>query len=494
MPRLSPRIKVAIPVSIDKKPAASDLVITDLGMNGAFIKTKSAAHGNLELNKSILLNYRLRAQENMTHLVKVIREERGGYAIDFCIINQSSRNKLWDFISSRLSNRATCLFCGSVSNGPREICRKCGWKQDFDSQAYFNYYEHRHLMLRVNSIIPKLTCEQLCRTYEYLDQLTSDAPAAFSEDADGEFVGTCPSMLEVFSQIRKVATTDISVLLLGESGTGKELTAQAIHEKSARKNAPFVAINCGAIPENLLESELFGHEKGAFTGAHASTTGKLEYADGGTIFLDEIGEMPMALQVKLLRFLQDRKIEKVGSVTAKKVDVRLIAATNRDIVALIEEGKFRKDLYYRLNEFGINLPPLRERGDDKIVLARFFLNKFCREQCTTKTFTSEAVEAINAYDWPGNVREIINKIKRAMVIHNDSAITPAALDLEIPKTGKVAVAVRRSEALVQLEKDLIVATLDSCGQNVSAAAPLLGVTRQTLHRRLKQLGLRNMSG
>ena len=204
-----------------------------------------------------------------------------------------------------------------------------------------------------------------------------------------EFVGTSPAMLQVFSRIRKVAKTDLSVLILGESGTGKELTALAIHERSPRKAKPFVTINCAAIPENLLEAELFGYEKGSFTGAYTSRKGKMESAEGGTIFLDEIGEMPMSLQAKLLRFLQDRVVERIGSTSGRRVNIRVIAATNCDLNCAQDEGRFRSDLYFRLDEFAIGLPPLRERGEDVVVLARYFLTKFAREMGLTKVFTKK---------------------------------------------------------------------------------------------------------
>jgi transcriptional regulator with GAF, ATPase, and Fis domain len=238
-------------------------------------------------------------------------------------------------------------------------------------------------------------------------------------------------MKEIFSKIRKVAPTDIPVLILGESGTGKELTALAIHERSTRNNNAFVPINCAAIPESLLEAELFGYERGAFTGAYTSKKGKFEDADGGTLFLDEIGELSPNLQAKLLRFLENQIVERIGATKGRKVNVRVIAATNCNIEFAIENGQFRKDLYYRLSAFPINLPPVRERGGDKEVLAKYFLKRFSREMGLPKEFTEDAITSIRNYGWPGNVREIINKVRKAIIMANDKLISPQDLDLNI---------------------------------------------------------------
>ena len=313
-------------------------------------------------------------------------------------------------------------------------------------------------------------------------------PTASSSDGEEmqDFVGVSPHMLQTFAKIRKVAKTELSVLVLGESGTGKELTALAIHERSTRKNKPFVTINCAAIPENLLEAELFGHEKGAFTGAYATKKGKMESADGGTVFLDEIGEMPMSLQVKLLRFLQDRIVERVGATSGKKVNVRVIAATNCDIDLAIQEGRFRSDLYYRLDEFAIHLPPLRERGDDIVLLARFFLNRFSAEMGLTKAFTRKAVDAIESYGWPGNVREMINKIRRAIVMSDGATINVADLGIDSSKAGKSPGVVPLKEEVNHVEAQKVKEILQLCSNNISKAAKLLKVSRPSLYSRIKK--------
>jgi transcriptional regulator with PAS, ATPase and Fis domain len=287
--------------------------------------------------------------------------------------------------------------------------------------------------------------------------------------------------------IRKVAPTDIPVLITGESGTGKELTAMAIHERSQRRNKPFVTINCAAIPENLIEAELFGYEKGAFTGAYTSKMGKFEYADGGTIFLDEIGELSLQLQSKLLRFIEDKIVERIGKNGGKKIDVRVVAATNRELKNAIARGTFRKDLFYRLDVFNINLPPVRDRGDDKIILARYFLNKFSKEMNLTKTFSPEAIDSIKGYDWPGNVREIINKIRRSVVISMELAITPEDMDLDIPVQTDVLTSLK--EVRHTLEKQKLIEALKHCNNNISKVARVLGISRPSVYSLRKKYNI-----
>ena len=300
----------------------------------------------------------------------------------------------------------------------------------------------------LESRVKDLKTDQLKKLVGYVD---ADLLRIGTGEEMQEFVGTCPQMLQIFSRIRKVAQTDLSVLILGESGTGKELTALAIHERSARKGKPFVTINCAAIPENLLEAELFGYEKGSFTGAYATKKGKMEVADGGTAFLDEIGEMPMSLQAKLLRFLQDRIVERVGSTSGKRVNVRVVAATNCDLDLAIQTGKFRNDLYYRLDEFTVGLPPLRERGEDVLLLAKFFLNRFCREMGAMKAFTKKAADAVEGYDWPGNVREMINKIRRAIVMSDGGTISVTDLGLDGSKSTRPQGVVSLKEEVGHIE-------------------------------------------
>lgn len=295
-------------------------------------------------------------------------------------------------------------------------------------------------------------------------------------------VAASPQMLEVCRTLEKIAPADVTTLIQGETGTGKEVIAHALHDLSLRRDKPFAAINCAAIPENLLESELFGYEKGAFTGATQSKRGKIESAHGGTLFLDEIGDMPMALQAKLLRFLQEREIERVGGMKTVPVDVRVICATHRDVKTLISGQCFREDLYYRISEITLKVPPLREREGDAIVLAQSLLKDFSRQmQRGPLSFSEEAACAIQQYSWPGNVREMINKIKRATIMCEGKRIAARDLELECrePRTPGHVLNLRhiREEA----EKRAISQALETAGFNMAKAARLLGITRPTLY-------------
>jgi two-component system NtrC family response regulator len=303
-----------------------------------------------------------------------------------------------------------------------------------------------------------------------------------------EILGESPSMQNVFDLVRKVSATDVSVMIQGESGTGKELIARAIHRSSHRKDAPFVPINCGAIPENLLESELFGYEKGAFTGADAQKRGRIEYADGGTLFLDEIGELPLSLQVKLLRFLQEHKVERVGGRETIPVDVRVIAATNKDLKEEIGENRFREDLYYRLGVVTITMPPLRDRAGDTVLLAKAFLQTFSvNYRKAVKGFRADALDAIASYDWPGNVRELENRVKRAVVMCEGKFVVPGDLELDAYRESSVPKSLRQIRE--ETEKYHVKKALEKHDGNISSAARELGVSRPTFHDLMKKYRL-----
>ena len=291
-------------------------------------------------------------------------------------------------------------------------------------------------------------------------------------------------MERIARTIERVARTDASVMILGESGTGKELVASALHNTSARSEAKLVAINCASIPENLLESELFGHERGAFTGAIKQTPGKFELADQGTLFLDEIGDMPLALQAKLLRFLQSRQFERVGGRQMLSVDVRVISATNQPLPKLVAEGKFREDLYYRLNELRIEIPPLRDREGDAVILAQHFLNFYNREMSRNlRNFTADALAALSAYNWPGNVRELENRVKRGVIMAEGPLVTPQ--DLELAEGAKPRNLDLRDH-VHQLESALLKEALAVSEGNVSKAAKLMGISRQQIYNILAE--------
>jgi two-component system NtrC family response regulator len=300
-------------------------------------------------------------------------------------------------------------------------------------------------------------------------------------------LGNCPKMRSVFDDIRKVAVTDAPVLLCGESGTGKELAARAIHRLSARKNGPFAAINCGAIPETLLESELFGHEKGAFTGAHILREGRLETANRGTLFLDEIGEISPALQVKLLRFLQEHVIERVGGRRTITVDARVICATNADLRKEMAIGQFREDLYYRIGVITLSLPPLRDRNGDIVLLAESLLQRIAAEYKKTLTFNKKALQAIEAYRWPGNVRELENRLRRAVIMVEGRQVTQQDLSLEGPYAEYEAMGLNKAREAV--ERDLIERALARNRGNLTKCADELQIARSSLYELIEKLGI-----
>jgi two-component system NtrC family response regulator len=302
-------------------------------------------------------------------------------------------------------------------------------------------------------------------------------------DSYCNIIGSSQEMQEIFTAIRKVSTTDIPVLITGESGTGKELVARAIHLKSQRENGPFIVINCGAIPGELMESELFGHEKGAYTGAHVQRKGKLELADKGTVFLDEIGDLPLPLQVKLLRVLQDHTLERIGGREMIELDVRFLAATNKDLEELVSNGEFREDLYYRLAVVTLKVPSLCERSEDVLVLAQSFLKKYGGANKKSMRLSEDAVQAIKSYRWPGNVRELENKIQRATAFAEGREISASDLGLT---ASTDAFSLNLKKAKERLEIEYIKMALVKCDSNISHASQEMGVTRPTLHGLMKK--------
>jgi two-component system NtrC family response regulator len=300
-------------------------------------------------------------------------------------------------------------------------------------------------------------------------------------------------MLRVCRDVEKLAATNVPVLLLGESGTGKEALAQALHELGPRANQPFVAINCGAIPETLLESELFGFERGAFTGAFKQTIGKIERANKGTLFLDEIGDLPASLQVKLLRFLQDQIVERIGGRARIQVDVRIVSATNQSVEDKVRDGQFRGDLLYRMNAVTVRIPPLRERGGDAMLLANWFLGRFNREfSRTLRGFTPAALAALEAHAWPGNVRELENRVKRAVVMAEGRQLGPEDLELSAGQDNVVGLDLRA--ARLRAERDVLQMALTRSNGTLSAAAKLLGISRPTLYGLMEVHGIETDTG
>lgn len=321
-----------------------------------------------------------------------------------------------------------------------------------------------------------------------LEQEQRDLRHRLSGDTFEGMIGTSSKMQDVFSAIRKVATTDAPVLIRGESGTGKELVARAIHRLSIRASRPFIPINCSAIPENLIESEFFGHEKGTFTGAHIQRKGRFEMAEGGTLFLDEIGDLPLTIQVKLLRFLQEKTIERVGGREQIEVDTRILAATNRDLEEAMRNSAFRDDLFYRISVINISLPPLRERSVDIVLLAKTFLDRYANEsKKKIKGFSSQVIEALERYSWPGNVRELENRIKRAVIMSEGKKITLE--DLEMQSVAGVKESILLKDAREHLEKELILKAIARNENNLTKAASDLGISRPTLYDLMQKLGI-----
>jgi transcriptional regulator with PAS, ATPase and Fis domain len=321
-----------------------------------------------------------------------------------------------------------------------------------------------------------------------LDELRTqkrELETRLEEQAYGDILGACDAMRDIFRKVDKVAGTSIDVLVTGESGTGKELIAREIHRRSPRKNGPFVAINCGAIPEQLLESELFGHARGAFTGAVAARPGKFQAANGGTLFLDEIGEMPPPLQVKLLRALQDRTVTRVGETKPEVIDIRVISATNKDLEHEMRAGRFREDLFYRINVVPLHLPPLRERGEDAVMLAKYFLRRASRElSVKAKDFNKQALNAIRHYRWPGNIRQLENRIKKAVVLSDGPLISPEDLELRPEQLDPI---LPLAQAQEEWRKRYINEVLDRNAGNRTKTAKDLGVDPRTIFRHLERM-------
>lgn len=322
-----------------------------------------------------------------------------------------------------------------------------------------------------------------------LEQENRDLMQQKSDHSVEGVVACSPEMVRVCRTVEKVAPSDASILLLGDSGTGKELCARSLHDLSSRASGRFIAINCAAIPENLLESELFGYEKGAFTGAVKQSPGKIEYASGGTLFLDEVGDLPMSLQAKLLRFLQERVVERIGGREEIPVDVRVVCATHQDLPEKIRTGTFREDLYYRIGEIAVQIPSLRQRGGDILLLARMFLEQFNREQGRNlRSFSKEALTAMEAYSWPGNVRELKNRVKRAVIMAEGKQI--AAADLELDEVSVEEAALDLRQVREQAERQAVMRALSHSAGKVSAAADMLGISRPTIYDMIRKLNIK----
>ncbi|MFP5382590.1 MAG: sigma-54-dependent transcriptional regulator [Gammaproteobacteria bacterium] len=348
-------------------------------------------------------------------------------------------------------------------------------------------FDHDEMLLSVRRILKESALERQAAF------LKKDIERSFPTT---NIIGSCPAMQELFRRIARVAPTDSTVLILGESGTGKELVARALHEQSPRRDGPLISVNCAAIPETLIESELFGHEKGAFTGAVAMRKGLVEAADGGTLFLDEIGELPLEAQARLLRLLQEKEVRRVGAVESRKVDLRVCAATHRDLRALVASGRFREDLFYRLNVFDLKLPPLRERGDDVIELAEKLLERACRKiKRESLSCGPEALRAIGGHSWPGNVRELENAIERAVILCDGNTVLPEHLGIEPAPEDRGEGGVPDPGDDLSLEDYFARFVLEhQDAMSETELAQKLGISRKSLWERRQRLGIPRKKG
>ncbi|MCJ7617287.1 MAG: sigma 54-interacting transcriptional regulator [Desulfobacterales bacterium] len=472
-------------------------------------KSKSGVIDNLSL-KAVLINVNNCPPENslvdLTFMLpsisrpidvaaKVNRVNNGGFVAEFVSMDSTDIPYVWSIIRSQLTSADSCPYCGTSLGDKRpHDCSNCGYPLCFDHPSYFEKRDvaiKKKYLFKFISNVPDGDVQAI---YDLIKKrFLENNNNAVLEEEDDEMVGVCDKMKAVFHLIRKVATVDVPVLIVGETGTGKEMAAKAIHERSFRANKPFIPINCGAIPKNLLESELFGYEKGAFTGADKQVKGRIEYAAGGTLFLDAIGELPLSLQVKILRFLEDYKIERVGGRKGIDVDLRVIAATNRDLEKDVAEGRFREDLYYRLNVVRVRMPSLHERGDDIVIMAKVFLRQYAGKLGKNiKGFTREALIALKAHHWPGNVRELINRIRRGVVMAEQQWITPENLELINAVRQRHQESLK--EATKRFQRELVNDTIDLHSWKITEAAKDLKVSRSDMYYIMKKLGIDRKSG
>lgn len=458
--RRVPRIPVKLDAVLISEGANLKETISNIGLQGAFVTLPSRA----ELGPLINLRFRPPSiPQPLEFLARTTRRTADGAGLEFLDLDAEDRRQLWSaLIPLWPKNLKECPYCAEVLPSPQgRKCRVCHQPLDFQQRGY-------------------------------LERLPEDA------QTPQEMVGTCQSMLQVFHLIRKVAVTDVPILITGASGTGKEMVAQAIHQRSTRSRGPFVTVNCGAIPRELLESELFGHERGSFTGAFRTMVGKLELADQGNLFLDEIGELPLEMQVKLLRFLQDYSLERVGGRQKIQVDLRVLSATNRDLKESIAENCFRDDLYYRLNCINIELPDLKDREDDALIMANVFLRRYATQiGKPVSGLNKESKEIIQTYSWPGNIRELANLIRRAVVMADGPWITPENLGLDSELIGKISGigsvdgdanvnGLGLKEAKARLEATMVTEALSYFQGNVQKAAKALKTSRSVVYHLIEK--------
>ncbi|MFZ5993777.1 MAG: sigma 54-interacting transcriptional regulator [Thermodesulfobacteriota bacterium] len=479
--RTEPRIPFESKVVFSCQNQAVSGSITNLSLKGIFINAHNCPPKHSFIELALTMPF---LPEPPNVMAKVKRTDNGGFAAEFFGMNHDVASSIWSFVCGRLTSLNNCPYCGTpIGDKQSSYCPHCTYLLSFDDPDYFEKRDTAITRKSLMDFIGKLSDPEVHAIARTIRRYLLGRNTEISGNSDEEMVGTCDKMRTVFHLIRKVATADVPVLIIGETGTGKEMTARAIHERSLRQSGPFIPINCGAIPKDLLESELFGYEKGAFTGAERQVRGRIEYAAGGTLFLDEVGELPPPLQVKLLRFLEDYRIERVGGRESIGVDLRIIAATNRDLEKDIAEGRFREDLFYRLNVVTIHMPALRERGEDIVIMAEMFLRKYAQKVGKNiGGFTREALIALKTHHWPGNVRELVNRIRRAAVMAEQRWITPDNLELKMGQNQGEGL----KEASKRFEHILIKETLGRHEGKISQTAKALKISRSEMYYLLKK--------
>jgi DNA-binding NtrC family response regulator len=454
--RRVPRFPVNLDVNLQNGVHTKRGIISNLGLNGAFVTVPAVG----DLHPLVTMRFAPpQVNQSLEVLARVVRSTPSGFGAEFLDLDPQNVDQLWSSLVSLWPKELKdCPYCGQHLVAKRRRCSLCHLPLDFSQEGYLDRLPEDHHALR-------------------------------------EMIGTCPAMHKVFHLIRRVAASDVPLLVTGASGTGKEMVAQAVHQRSLRAKGPFIAVNCGAIPRELLESELFGHEKGAFTGAYRTVAGKVELAHNGTLFLDEVGELPLELQVKLLRFLQEYTFERVGGRESKTVDLRVISATNGDLKELIAASRFREDLYYRLNVVNIDLPHLQDRGDDALIMANVFLRRYAaKTDRKILGFSQEAVRALQTYPWPGNIRELINHIRRAVVMTEDTWVTPENLGLDLSAfQAKPLNGLGLKEAKAQFEAKLLAEALASARGNVQLAARALKINRSVVYHLMSKYDLKEFA-
>ncbi len=476
MARLDARVKTEMSAFVSPHKGETEKVATvvELSLSGLLLKGLAA-----KTPGTFRLRLPLRENDDICLYGDIVWAKGTQSAMQFYVPERETTAKLWKFIRDKITYHDTCPYCDNLIKSDSDYCQRCGWYLNFKDANYLDKHLKETMLPRIIGRINDLNAKQQHRVLNLIDR---ELLAVKDRSIDENFVGASEKMLEVFSTIRQFASTEAPVLILGESGTGKELTARTIHELSRRKGSPFLTVNCAEVPETLLETELFGNENPALP----REKGHFEATNGGTVFLDEIGDMPLSLQARLLRVLEEGIIERLGGKEVIKVDVRVMASSTRILEEEVTTGRFRPDLYNRISAFAVTLPSLRDRGEDTIMLAKYYLRRICMSEDVSKRFSDMAIEALKSYSWPGNVQELINKIRRAIVISEGDAITPVDLSLKVPIMENIA-SLRETKS--SIEKQKLMEVLEMTSHNISKASVLLGVSRPTIYNLIKKYGI-----